>query len=199
MNEKFDTLKEAAFVSFDFFQHFSTYEVMNENLVIVVESETSLWLVDFCNEKCNHRKRIAAEGEVGGIKKICDDKFAYFWISGICIRNIQGHLLHCLKSNDKYYGSISKLSDSTLIASFRQIDNQRCDKGVQIWNIESGVLMKEMCDFKFVGTCSFGFLIRGCSEKNVLHAYDIHADFIGIIFTDKISPEKIKKSHTIGR
>jgi hypothetical protein len=65
---------------------------------------------------------------------------------------------------------------------------------IQIWNIETGVIAKEISEC-FVGLCSFGFLTRPYHEQIpfILHAYDMDAKFIGAVFTDKISPDRIEK------
>ena len=99
-----------------------------------------LWFFD---GKLSSQIVIDTEVSVKVVKKISDDKFAYFWEHGIYIRNIQGHLLHNLRSNGKIYKFIRKLNDSLIIASFSQ---RPSTFGFQIWNIESGVLVKELIE-----------------------------------------------------
>ena len=161
--------------------------------------------LDFSNGNVTVQLKIDAEIPaieglvyIRAIKKITEKHFAYFGLNIIHIRDIKGNLVRSFKLIGRYYYSLSKLSDSLLIASFRQ--RYSCSgRGVQIWNIESGVLVKEILECDFVGTCSFGFLIRRCSELLVLHAYDRDGNFIGVILTDAISSEKIRNVTQLGK
>jgi hypothetical protein len=188
MNENLEILSVASFTG-----SFSAFEVINENSVIAIEKlcSNNLRVFDFSKGKLNSRIVINTEGSLEVVKKISDDKFAYIWKNYVFIRNIEGHLLHKFSSVDKYYESISKLSDALIIASF-------CRFGFQIWNIESGRLVKEMTECELVGTCSFGFLARKSTEPLMLHAFDMNGNFIGVIFTDKIGPERIEKFAQLG-
>ena len=53
--------------------------------------------------------------------------------------------------------------------------------------------MKEIIGCEFVGTCAFGFLVRPRNEDQVLHAYDMDAKFIGVIFTGTMGSDRVKK------
>jgi hypothetical protein len=48
--------------------------------------------------------------------------------------------------------------------------------------------------------CPFGFLVRPIDEENplALHAYDMSANFIGVVLTDTISCNRIRRCDHLG-
>ena len=110
----------------------------------------------------------------------------------IHISDIEGQLLRTFNHGDIEYVSIGKLNDSLLIAS---LGNCFFESGIQIWNFDSGVLLKEITECDLIGPCSFGFLIRPNDEKNpfILHAFDLQANLIGVISSETISSERVDK------
>jgi len=183
MNENFEKIKEISLSRF-----ISIVEIMNENVLVAVKESTFITLIDFNNGKSIFKSDSGIK--IIGLIKLTDDKFAYCSESFIHIRDITGRLIHNLnKVKDKMYlESIRKLSGSLLIASFR------CNNGFQIWNTESGVLIKEIFEYyAIVGTCSFGFLARPLKNKNFLHAFDMDGSFIGVVSTETVSNSKITK------
>jgi hypothetical protein len=192
MNDNFEILKEATFLKL-----ISDVEMLNENLVIAVEEGTHITLFNFADGNLVCQSSIRSEnGDIRCVQKLTNDKFASYSHKDIHIRDCRGDLLLNLSSGELFLQAVSKLSDSLLIA-FNSYDGIT-GISIQIWNFESGALVKEISDCDFVGTCPFGFLTKPHNDSIVLHAYDMNARFIGVILIDTIGSDRIRKVANFG-
>ena len=115
-------------------------------------------------------------------------------LSKLKIVNLNGDIIQDLSSPRTQFNSIFKLNDSQLIVDCKNFSSQNpCI--VQIWNMSTVDLVKELPDCYLVGVCSFGFLLRRPNDEKfpLLHAYDMNANFIGVISTHSISMHPIEK------